>query len=340
VLKLGKSGKVIHHAAHKPGHSAGCYLSTPEGALHFNTKMFIAEQLRNGKRLLVQQRCANQSNSWPCESYLSKLWQSEWDRVEVEHSLASIRPDIVLLKGGNPAAAIEICVSHEVDALKADKLTQLGIPWIEVKATGTVFDERFAYCDVAEISDEIVWNINQPIQYERISPPLEEWTCWRCLYESRTRQIQHERVEKREQVRIQNIVRSRLETIKRKEAYHDEANNRVKWARAFEFVSEDGKESRFDLFVVERYEEGRDEPVEIYIKNRRLGAEIMFSQEPADHEGKELLNKQFLRWLREMKGKCPIFRPLTTGWVSEEKYERQIATVESPFEKLLKNIPR
>jgi hypothetical protein len=340
VLKLGESGKMIHHAAHKPGDGTGCYLSAPEGALHFNTKMFIAEQLRKGKRLLVQQKCASQSYRWPCESYLPKLWQSDWDQIEVEYRMASTRPDIVLLKSGNPVAAIEVCVSHEIDELKVEKLKQLDISWLEVKADGSVFDQRSAHCDIEEISNGIGWDINKPLAYKRISPMSEPWTCWKCLNEAKQRNKERARAQIRETNRMPHLERQRRETAERKNLYLDSANNRILGARAIEFTSFQGKRRRYDLFVAERYADGSAEPAEVYIKNGKYGADIILSQEPADEEGKYRLNAGFRDWLNDMRKNSLAVKEHTQGWVTETEFERAIAELDSPLAELMKNLDR
>ena len=57
ILKLGSSGKVAHHAAHQCDNKL-CSLTSPESALHFNTKIYICNELMKGSKLFLKQRCA------------------------------------------------------------------------------------------------------------------------------------------------------------------------------------------------------------------------------------------------------------------------------------------
>jgi hypothetical protein len=67
-----------------------------------------------------------------------ELWLTGWDRVEVEHSVDSLRPDITLFRNGVPIGVIEIFVTHEVDNEKSARLDKMELPWIEVKASNDV----------------------------------------------------------------------------------------------------------------------------------------------------------------------------------------------------------
>lgn len=53
ILHLGP--KYVYHAAHLT--DSLCPLKRPETAVHFNTKVFLSEQLSNAHRLLIAQPC-------------------------------------------------------------------------------------------------------------------------------------------------------------------------------------------------------------------------------------------------------------------------------------------
>lgn len=154
TLKLGSSGKVAHHTAHQLDNKL-CSLTNPESALHFNTKMYIYNELKKGSRLFLKQRCAgwtlpftkiNQTEiKRPCfsQKFNKCLWLEDWDDVQIEKSVSSTRPDIVLYREGKPIGAIEIFVTHAVDENKKALLRDAGVQWVEVKAEGESFDEYF-----------------------------------------------------------------------------------------------------------------------------------------------------------------------------------------------------
>lgn len=167
TLKLGAVRR--HHAAHDPGHL--CAATHPETALHLNTKFALAAALARAAgpdaTLTVVRHCAGVLGApEACRQTLSRQWLRGWDDVRVEHRAASAaRPDIVLMRNGAVAGAIEILVSHAVSADKAAALAALGVEWIEVSA-----DERLATpggwtscapLDVLRASDEPEWRCDE-----------------------------------------------------------------------------------------------------------------------------------------------------------------------------------
>jgi hypothetical protein len=57
-----------------------------------------------------------------------------WDEVRVEPFIDPIRPDILLVKAGDATLAIEVRATHAVTEVKATRLSDHGIPWVEVAA--------------------------------------------------------------------------------------------------------------------------------------------------------------------------------------------------------------
>lgn len=134
-LKLGARNRP--HYAHLAG--SQCAAARGEGALHHAAKVHLAEQLGRGLPLRVRPIChrvPQERSTERCTAAPESAWPVEWDEVRVEHSLPSLRADLVLLRGGAVVAAVEVYASHAVDAEKAAKYRALGLPWIEVPARG------------------------------------------------------------------------------------------------------------------------------------------------------------------------------------------------------------
>lgn len=133
TLKLGEQR--APHAAHRP--EAACALTAPESALHYNAKMHLAEVLRHAQSLELSYACPGPGTDAygyqrPCDEKNRVMWQTPWDGVEVERLVDARRPDILLLQGGRPVGAIEVRVTHAVDAAKARALASSRLPWVEV----------------------------------------------------------------------------------------------------------------------------------------------------------------------------------------------------------------
>ena len=117
----------------------------PETALHQGVKLWIAQMLRKGlggrggRMPRVQVPCAGTKQlegldfAWRCpgEAWFS-LEHLAFDDVAVERETPEgLRPDLLLLRQGEPVLGIEVRVTHAVDAVKAAKTTY---PWVEVEA--------------------------------------------------------------------------------------------------------------------------------------------------------------------------------------------------------------
>lgn len=129
-LKLGKIR--TPHAAHRP--DSLCPAQTGETALHLNTKLRLASLLRASRKLEIRQSCrATQMTTCTNTKKLDAFFPT-WNRVEVEYSVGSRRPDIALLMNEDVVGAIEIYVTCPVTSEKAADLDSLSVPWIEVNA--------------------------------------------------------------------------------------------------------------------------------------------------------------------------------------------------------------
>ncbi|MEO5568453.1 MAG: competence protein CoiA family protein [Gemmatimonadaceae bacterium] len=170
TLKLGNERR--HHAAHRAGSVCGAL--NPETALHINVKCHIAAELSKaigqGATLRVRRGCLAER----CSQTTDESWMDHWDAVAVEFRLVGPVghrvPDIALMKEGRVVAAIEVLVSHAVDAEKAAMLEVLDVPWIEVRAAERLYHQPDA------------WTIAAPLNAERDSVAAG----WRC--ETHTRE--------------------------------------------------------------------------------------------------------------------------------------------------------
>jgi len=132
TLKLG--AKLRHHYAHAS--TSTCRAATPEGALHLDAKLRLAGAFAGGGSYLTLRRICNRApqdrSGTRCGSEPAQTVEVEWDAVEVEYALPSLRADLILLRQGTPVLAIEVFATHEVDDAKAEKYRSLGVPWLEV----------------------------------------------------------------------------------------------------------------------------------------------------------------------------------------------------------------
>lgn len=118
-----------HHAAHRPG--SRCALSSAgESVEHFNTKYYIARELRKTDALRAVLKCRE------CRKETVVAVVFGYDEVKVEQRLGDkLQPDILLLRGGVAIGCVEVFVSNQISLNKAERLAQNSITWIEVEAS-------------------------------------------------------------------------------------------------------------------------------------------------------------------------------------------------------------
>jgi predicted RNA-binding Zn-ribbon protein involved in translation (DUF1610 family) len=118
------------HFAHEPG--SRCPLTSPETALHLNAKerllYLCGEAFAGRSRVLLRARCPDCRRPMPLD--LGELG----DEARDEEPLGALRPDVLVLKGGRPILALEVLVTHAVDAKKEAALAALGVPAAEIDA--------------------------------------------------------------------------------------------------------------------------------------------------------------------------------------------------------------
>lgn len=341
ILRLGDVN--AHHAAHKT-EASYCSLTTGEGMLHLNTKHYIYEQLRQGSKLVIKQFCSkcatpgfNPFNSWlGSRPY---LWLEDWDEVQMEKKIGSLRPDIVLYRGGQPVAAIEVFVTHRLDEEKRARLGELGLPWIEVKAEGEEIDEYFVnFADGYE--DEFVpWRIGKPLIYHECSPQPDEWVCDHCrtaperaaaMLKKRDEQ-EASRQAWEQSERLKKIADEQEKTRKRLRYTHDH-DNHILFARAIMLLKPFGETELLELFVVERRSpEPPYTPEELYLKLGRTGGQILISEEPITENSRQAVN-EFAKNLVRLKEKRNQEVLKLTAWLPLSEYEKQIKNFTFPKE--------
>jgi hypothetical protein len=180
--------KKAHHFSHAP--NAVCATQSGETAAHLNAKFHIAAGLRDASsRLLeVPERCAGIEEDWECGRERPVVFAKDWDEVHVERGLGSLRPDILLARGGTALAAIEVFATHEVPPEKAAELQRLGVPWIEVRA------------DSALYAGDRPWTARDPLPTLRREPPARvAWRCRSCTIELQQLTALHEKRKREEE---------------------------------------------------------------------------------------------------------------------------------------------
>lgn len=322
LLKLGKIK--AHHAAHLPDASP-CLLNTPEGALHLNTKLYVAGQINSGSKLYLQQKCVGtdyrikrgityvRKSYRNCSTTRGHWWIEDWDEVIVEKRLTDVRPDIVLMRNGSVLAAIEIFSTHAVDDEKREKFQRAGILWIEIKAHGSSCDQRFT-----ESGNEEKWTLLEPLPWHDMRPLLPDWRCESCS------ELQAIPVRERREHEVQRtlaLVRKRRQDELQKK-YGDPGKNRVLFAQAFELRHASGERSLQEVFILERNDPVTSE-CEVYVRLGRNSLEPWISESSADPNAKRRLNERFKRWKESLSNSCSILS-LTNGWIDERSYFRKI----------------
>lgn len=128
LARLGRER--ARHFAHRPG--SRCALTSPESALHQNAKerllWLCGEAFAGRRRVRLEARCPGCRRLSPVE--LAGLG----DLACEEGVLGTLRADVLVLRAGQPALALEVRVTHAVDAEKERALAALGVPAVEFDA--------------------------------------------------------------------------------------------------------------------------------------------------------------------------------------------------------------
>jgi hypothetical protein len=258
VMKLGATR--ARHCAHRPADD--CVLRRGETALHFNVKMYLYRQLSKGDALTVIEKCAGVPGVRECSATGPRLWLEGWDEVVVEHGLESRRPDIVLLKGRRAVAAVEVFVTHRVDAAKAADLRAGGVPWIEVKATPALYEQN--------------WTTGLPLDIFR-SEPGGGWTCDACAAEVSVIEAEAAR-----EAAAGRWDAGREESLQSRRAFLAQRHARIREVKIVDCCYPDGRVEREEFTIVEWKEGGRarlrlevDNPKTTVLKTRASSSGAM-----------------------------------------------------------------
>lgn len=128
VARLG--ARRAHHFAHRPG--SACPLTRPETALHLNAKerlLFLCGEAFAGRLgVRLGARCPSCRRETPLEL------ATVGDGAAAEATVGALRADVLVTRGGAPALAFEVKVTHALDPAKETALAALGVPALEIDA--------------------------------------------------------------------------------------------------------------------------------------------------------------------------------------------------------------
>ena len=200
ILRLGK--KRAWHAAHQKD-AKSCVLTQPESALHYNTKMFLAEQLKIASMVVVTEACKGHLGykSNDCKESNTVQWISNWEDVVVERNVHHLRPDISLKRNGKTIGCVEVKVTHAVGEEKIKCFSDLELDWIEVEATSDL------------IHGDNQWRPCKPLSVMNMGP--EAYTCRECI-EFAKHEIEQEKIRKEEEKLYLEKLKKRRERRLRK----------------------------------------------------------------------------------------------------------------------------
>ncbi|WP_059437819.1 competence protein CoiA family protein [Anaeromyxobacter sp. PSR-1] len=118
------------HFAHAPG--SACPLTAPETALHLDAKerllALCADAFERRRTVTVLARCPS------CRRLAPRDLAAEGDAAAAEGAVGPLRADVLVLRAGSPALAIEVLVTHAVEAEKEAALAAAGVPAVEIDA--------------------------------------------------------------------------------------------------------------------------------------------------------------------------------------------------------------
>jgi hypothetical protein len=142
VAKLGAVR--ARHFAHRPG--SACALTRPETALHLDAKerllALCADAFSGARRVRLLARCPGCRRETPLDL------GTTGDAAHDEAPLGALRVDVLVSRRGLPALALEVRVTHAVDAAKEAALAAAGVPALEVDAREEWLREEPGAADV------------------------------------------------------------------------------------------------------------------------------------------------------------------------------------------------
>ncbi|HEY6002912.1 MAG TPA: competence protein CoiA family protein [Anaeromyxobacter sp.] len=128
VARLGKVR--ARHFAHRPG--SACPLTAPESALHLDAKERLLALCRDAfagaRRVTVLARCP------ACRGIAPRDLAALGDEAVPEGAVGPLRADVLVRARGRPVLALEVRVTHALDAGKEASLAAAGVPVVEIDA--------------------------------------------------------------------------------------------------------------------------------------------------------------------------------------------------------------
>lgn len=128
VAKLGSVR--ARHFAHRPGST--CALTRPETLLHLDAKerllALCTRAFAGESRVTLRARCPACRREAPLDL------AATGDAAVTEGAVGALRADVLVLRAGRPALALEVLVTHAVGAAKAAALAEAGVPALEIDA--------------------------------------------------------------------------------------------------------------------------------------------------------------------------------------------------------------
>lgn len=118
------------HFAHQPG--SACPLTAPETILHLDAKerllALCADAFARRRSVAALARCPSCRRVTPLDLACAG------DAAVAEGAVGPLRADVLVLRAGRPALAIEVKVTHAVEPEKEAALLAAGVPAVEVDA--------------------------------------------------------------------------------------------------------------------------------------------------------------------------------------------------------------
>jgi hypothetical protein len=118
------------HFAHRPGST--CALTAPETALHLDAKERLlelcAEAFSGARAVTLVTRCA------ACRRAVPRELRALGDGAAAEGAVGALRADVLVTRGGRPALALEVKVTHALEPAKEAALAAAGLPAVEIDA--------------------------------------------------------------------------------------------------------------------------------------------------------------------------------------------------------------
>jgi hypothetical protein len=128
VARLGEVR--ARHFAHEPG--SACPLTAPESALHLDAKerllALCAGAFDGTLQVTLLARCP------ACRRAAPRALAAVGDQALAEGAVGPLRADVLVLARGRPALALEVKVTHAVDAQKEAALAGASVPFLEIDA--------------------------------------------------------------------------------------------------------------------------------------------------------------------------------------------------------------